>query len=124
MADATWQNQLLLQFMSRTPTRWRIDCEVGDLTNDLLTPEPALSYLRYNVRLEEGHLEALGFSDLADQKRVVALREMSVAENRFDLARIGGEAARRHVKDEHFPAAFDIPGGTAIEAGSQSIPPA
>lgn len=38
MEDANWQNQLLLQFLSRSQTPWPIDSEVGDLSADLLTP--------------------------------------------------------------------------------------
>ena len=36
MEDATWHNQLLLQYLSRTQTPWTIDSEVGDLAADLL----------------------------------------------------------------------------------------
>ena len=106
MEDANWQNQLLLQYLSRSPTPWMIDSEIEDLASDLLTPEPALSYLRYDTWLEEQSLRDLGLPDLA--VRVSSLREMSAAENRFDLARIGELAAEREVKAEHFPQAFDL----------------
>jgi hypothetical protein len=106
MDDATWQNQLLLQFLSRSATPWEIDREVGDLSGDLLTPEPALTYLRYNVRLEPGALTDLGFGALAPKAE--ALQEMSNADNRQVLADIGGAAARRDVRDEHFPDAFNL----------------
>jgi patatin-like phospholipase len=106
MDDATWQNQLILQYLSRSATPWQIDEEVGDLAGDLLTAEPVLTYLRYNVRLETGALAALGLSDLAP--RALDLREMSKAENRADLARIGDAAAATMVRDEHFPDAFNV----------------
>jgi hypothetical protein len=106
MDDATWQNQLILQYLSRTATPWEIDREVGDLAGDLLTPEPALTYLRYNVRLETTALQALGLADLA--ARAEDLREMSKAENRLDLARIGDVAAGQQVRDEHFPDTFNL----------------
>jgi Patatin-like phospholipase len=105
MDDATWQNQLILQYLSRSATRWPIDVEVGDLSDDLLTPEPALTYLRYNARLERASLAALGLADLAP--RADELREMSEAKNRGDLARIGETAAARDVLEEHLPRAFD-----------------
>ena len=99
-------DQLLLQYLSRTPTPWKIDSEVGDLASDLLTPEPALSYLRYNVWLEEQELRDLGLPELA--QNVIPLRGMSAAENRFDLAKIGELAAEREVRPEHFPNAFNL----------------
>lgn len=107
MEDASWQNQLILQYLSHTPTSWEIDREVGDLSSDLLTPEPVLSYLRYNVRLETNSLQELGMADLVPKLK--SLREMSAAENRNDLARIGEKAAEQQVRDEHFPHAFNLP---------------
>ena len=106
MDDATWQNQLVLQYLSRSATPWPIDLEVGDLSDDLLTPEPVLTYLRYNVRLETKSLAALGLTDLAP--RAEQLREMSEAKNRADLARIGAAAAAHDVREEHLPDAFDL----------------
>ena len=106
MEDSTWQNQLLLQYFSRTQTPWNIDSEVGDLASDLLTPEPALSYLRYNVWLEEQALRDLGLPELAEYTN--SLRGMSHAENRFDLAKIGEFAAELQVRPEHFPDAFNL----------------
>ncbi len=106
MADSLWQNQLILQLLSRSPTPWLIDSEVGDLTDDLLGKEPALSYLRYDAVLEKTELKRLGLDDLA--KKAASMRNMSAADNRFDLARIGETAAREQVLAEHFPAAFDL----------------
>lgn len=106
MEDASWGNQLLLQYLSRSATPWTIDREVGNLSEDLLTEKPALTYLRYNVRLERNDLHLLGLRELAE--RAVELREMSAAGNRFDLARIGQAAAERQVKEVHLPRAFDL----------------
>ena len=108
MDDATWQNQLLLQAFSRTVTPFEIDREVGDLSGDLLTREPLLTYLRYNARLETAALQALGLTDLAPKAE--ALREMSAGGNRGDLARIGEASAHAQVRDEHFPDEFNLPG--------------
>jgi hypothetical protein len=106
MDDATWQNQLLLQYLSRSATPWEIDREIGDLSTDLLGTEAALTYLRYNARIEKPALAALGLDDL--EPRAEQLREMSDADNREDLARIGDAAARQQVRDEHFPDAFNL----------------
>jgi patatin-like phospholipase/acyl hydrolase len=107
MQDANWHNQALLQWLSRSPTAAVIDREIGDLHDDLLTPQPALSYLRYNATIEADALRALGLADLAP--RAEDLREMSDADNREDLLRIGRAAAAQQVRDDHFPRAFDLP---------------
>ena len=104
--DTSWQNQLLLQYLSRSQTPWWIDDEVGDLTSDLLTPAPALTYLRYDVRLEGQALEELGLAELVP--RVESLREISAGKNRHVLAAISDKAAERQVREEHFPPAFDL----------------
>ena len=60
MPGANWQNQLMLQYSSRTKTPWQIDHEVGNLESDLLSPDPAFSYLRYDVLLNDDSLDNLG----------------------------------------------------------------
>lgn len=107
MEDASWHNQLLLQYLSNTPTSWKIDREIGDLSSDLLAPEPVLSYLRYNVRLEANNLQELGMARLVPKLK--SLREMSAAQNRDDLAKIGEKAAEKQVREEHFPEIFKRP---------------
>jgi uncharacterized protein len=107
MEDASWQNQAILQLLSRSQTPWEIDSEIGDLREDLILDKPALSYLRYDVLLEPETLEQLGLSRLTP--KLTSLREMSAAQNRHDLAKIGEEAAKQQVKEAHFPAAFDLP---------------
>ena len=93
--------------MSSRASSATIDSEIGDLSEDLLAPEPALSYVRYDVPLEADELEALDLPELAP--RAEALRDMSAAANRFDLALIGERAAARDVAETHFPRAFDRP---------------
>jgi patatin-like phospholipase/acyl hydrolase len=109
MNDANLQNQLVLQYLSRTPTRWTIDREIGDLSGDLLTPQPALTYLRYNALLEENPLNQMGLSDLTP--RLESLRLMEVGENVKDLLRIGERAAKAQEAQikQHIPAAFNLP---------------
>ena len=107
MEDATWHNQLLLQWLSKSPTAREIDREVGDLRNDRLGDVSLLTYLRYDVELSKDGLAKLG---LPLASRAEELREMSKADNRADLASIGVEAGKAHVKDEHFPVAFDLRG--------------
>jgi patatin-like phospholipase/acyl hydrolase len=107
MQDANWQNQMLLQALSRCPTRAVIDREIGDLRDDLLTPAPLLHYLRYNATLEAEALRELGLPQLAS--RAEDLRDMSDADNRQALLDIGLAAAKKQLDSVHFPAAFDVP---------------
>jgi hypothetical protein len=106
MEDTNWHNQLLLQYLSRSKTPWLIDTEVGDLSTDLLTPEPALSYVRYDVWLDTAGLQELGLDDLIPTQ--LRLRDLSAASAIGDLGRIGERGAERQVRDEHFPAVFDL----------------
>ena len=99
--DANWHNQLILQYLSNTRTPWQIDDEVGDLSSDLLPAQPALTYLRYDVKLDAETLRDLGLPELAT--RAKSLCRMSAAANRFDLALIGDRAADRQVREEHLP---------------------
>jgi patatin-like phospholipase/acyl hydrolase len=106
MYDANLQNQMLLQFISDTKTRNTIDSEIGDMSEDLLTEKPLLTYLRYNAFLDEGGLNGLGLPEMIPN--LDSLRDMSAGKNRFDLAKIGEEAAKTQVLEEHFPDAFNI----------------
>ncbi len=103
--DASDQNQLFLQWLSRSPTARQIDLEVGDLGSDLLAGRPLLHYLRYNVLLEEEALARLGFSLSPEQVEV--LRDMSESSNRFLLGEIGQKAAEQEIFADHFPEVFD-----------------
>lgn len=104
--DASWQNQLILQWMSDSPTAVMIDREIGDLRDDQLGPAPLLSYLRYNVELDAAPLTTLGCADLIAS--LESLKDMSKASNREALNRIGHAAAATQLQPEHFPATFDL----------------
>jgi len=106
MNDASWHNQLILQSISKTKTPWAIDGEIGDLSGDLLTPTPLLTYLRYNAWLDTNGLQKLGLGEMVEN--LDSLREMSNGENAGDLAKIGEAAAERQDFDEHFPDVFKI----------------
>lgn len=105
--DAANQVELVLQAISRTPTRRVIDLEVGDLAKDSLLGRPALDYLRYNVRLDAEELTSLGAPHLVPHLQ--DLRSLNGARWIADYARMGRAAAQRDVRMEHFPAAFDLP---------------
>lgn len=105
MQDADWQNQLILQLLSNSPTARHLNSEIGDLSNDLLTKEPALSYVRYNTILEVDPLKKLGFN--FTRKQTDSLQEMSDAKNCATLYDIGVKASLAEIKEDHFPTSFD-----------------
>jgi hypothetical protein len=68
MDDAAALNEILLQWLSDSPTARTIDGEIGDLGGDLLGPEPLLTYLRYDVRLERDWLAEKLALELQEQQ--------------------------------------------------------
>ena len=105
--DGNWLSQTLLQYLSRSPTPWEIDSEIGDLTGDLLTTDPKLTYLRYNVLLEEKYLDDMDLPHLA--RRVESLWDMTAEENVDALYEIGCRAADLQIEAGHFSDVFDRP---------------
>ena len=99
------QAQLILQLLSRTPTPRIIDREIGNLEHDLLTPEPLLHYLRYDVKLEPDVIESLGVGHLS--RLIKRMRRIDAAEYRHELAHIGHLASDGVILHEHFPSVFD-----------------
>jgi len=105
MGDASELNQTVLQWMSRSPMARPIDTQIDRLTGDQLGPQPLITYLRYNVDLEQRALLDVGLDYSPDQ--VSSLCGMSEVKNIAELDKIGKAAAKAQVKDEHFPLAFD-----------------
>lgn len=104
--DAGVWNQMLLQLLSRSPTPWVVDEEVGNLQDDLISPEPALNYLRYDARVTPTGLNEIGLSNLAH--RVERLHDMTNYDAREQLLDIGRRSAVRQIVPEHFPHRFDL----------------
>jgi len=111
MQDASWQNQIILQWLSQSPTSWEIDSEIGSLDGDLLvvdTESPGLiSYLRYNTWLDAEHLNPLMDKNYS-AKQIEDLVEMSNADSRFELYEIGHKAAEQELQASHFPERFTL----------------
>ena len=111
MQDASWHNQLLLQWFSNSPTAWEIDGEIGKLENDFIgnvkKEKGLLSYLRYTTWLDAPTLGPL-MNKQYTQKEIDNLVEMSNADSRFDLYDIGTAAAAKQVDPAHFPDSFKI----------------
>jgi patatin-like phospholipase/acyl hydrolase len=101
MEDANYLNQTILQYMSKSPSTSKIiDREIGDMSEDNLTSEPLLHYIRYNVKLDENDLNSLGFS--LSEKETDSLREMSESKNKELLYDIGKKASENDVDTKHF----------------------
>lgn len=108
MEDANWLGQAVLQWMSRSPTAWSIDGEVGDLSSDVLGGGPALmSYLRYELALDPQWLAKTLGVELND-RQCDALYAMDNAKNLAELTRLGRAASKVQIGPDHFPATFDI----------------
>lgn len=105
MGDASELNQTVLQWMSNSPTAVAIDSQIDTLGGDQLGPDPLITYLRYNIDLEQSALEEIGLS--YSSKKVSSLQGMSEVKNIAELDKIGIAAAESQVKDEHFPPSFD-----------------
>ncbi|WP_373496996.1 patatin-like phospholipase family protein [Aquiflexum sp.] len=101
MQDASWQNQIVLQWLSNSPTAHSIDMEIDKLDGDYLAGKPMLKYLRYNFPITVEELNKLGLEKTFTEKEVESLVEMSNAENREELYKIG-EAASSIVLNSHF----------------------
>jgi predicted acylesterase/phospholipase RssA len=108
MDDVAAMQEVLLQWMSVSPTARRIDSELGTLEGDVLGGNPLLSYVRYDVNLGAASVQELAGKD-AVSIPVENLTAMDAPENMQDLHRLGVAAGRRDVKDEHFPRRFDLP---------------
>ena len=109
MNDSNDLNQLLMQFIGRSPTARSIDSEIGDLAGEYLGGRPLLTYLRYDLALEAAELEALGRPDLADQ--TPRLRRMDRGDNARPLYELGRLAAQRDLLDAPLPRGFDLTAG-------------
>jgi hypothetical protein len=102
MQDASWQNQVLLQWISKSPTADILDMEIGDLHNDYMGSNPLISYLRYNFCINCANLNALKAEDKSyTDDDVKSLTDMSKASNRELLYQLGSKAAAA-IKPEHF----------------------
>jgi len=108
MDDASALNELVLQWLSRSPTARLIDREVGDLSNDVLGGgSPWLTYLRYESWLDSDWLRRVLRLDYTDSQ-LEALLAMDKPENMEDLIRIGEAAGEFLVEPRHFGSEFDV----------------
>jgi predicted acylesterase/phospholipase RssA len=107
MEDCGTLQELMLQWMSNSPTARPLDSEVGDLRNDLVAARPLLTYLRYNVELRRDALQTI-VPDKVATLPVETLSDMDAPENMPTLHDIGVAAGNQFVERDHFPHAFDL----------------
>lgn len=108
VSDTCWQSQEILQWMSRSPTAWRIDSEIGDLDGDSVVSGQALiSYLRYDLSLEPAWLRDILGVELTEHE-CDGLFAMDNAKNVHRLTALGNRAGAVQVQPNHFRAAFDV----------------
>jgi patatin-like phospholipase/acyl hydrolase len=102
MQDASWQNQVLLQWISNSPTADSLDLEIGDLKNDFMGGNPLITYLRYNFCITCENLNTLKAEEkIYNDDDVKSLTDMSKASNRELLYQLGSKASYA-IKPEHF----------------------
>jgi uncharacterized protein len=102
MQDASKQNQLVMQWLSKSPTAIEIDSEIGSLEMDSLGASPVFKYLRYSMPITENHLNGLQMGRSFNANDVDDLAEMSHAYNKEILYDLGAADAARTVLAAHF----------------------
>lgn len=106
MREASDLGELILQWLSESPTARSMDLQVGDLAGETLGGSPALHYLRYNVELTLDGLADIDFA--CTEPELAEIRDMAEVRHVDRLDRLGRKAGSI-VKPDHLPAAFDPP---------------
>ncbi len=111
MQDASWQNRLILQWLSQSQTAEELDMEIGDMKGDVLSGKPLITYLRYNflinkdtlndLELDEKILSEHGYDKTFDDEAAKNIVDMARAKNREILYEIGVKASSS-IEREHF----------------------
>ena len=90
-----------MQLLGETQTPWKIDSEIGDLSDMQWLKEPLFQYLRYDVRLETDWLKRELDIDVTESQ-LVEYRKMDEPKTIPELYELGKLAAKAQVKKEHF----------------------
>ena len=106
MDDCGTVVEMLMQWLSESPTAREIDSEIGKLEGDLLAGTPLLTYQRYNVSLAPNDVSAL--KPGLEKAVLKSLPQMDAPDNLEVLQELGHTAAEGQVKPEHFPQRFDL----------------
>jgi uncharacterized protein len=106
----------VLQSISRPRKRWRINSEY--LGGGLLTPEPLLTFQRYDVRLDPKGLHEDFFFQY-DDETLNRLRRLDQSDEAFLhlLHGLGRKAGEKFVEAQDFPTHFDLDGSSDVGEG-------
>jgi uncharacterized protein len=107
MDDCDRVNRATLQWLTNCLTPWIIDRAVGDMKLDSASGPQLGAYVRYNVVFEQSWLKTELGLDLPPN-RIAEIARIDDPSKLADLAAVGLEAAKRQMKPEHLPAAFDL----------------
>ncbi len=107
MNDSASLQEIMMQWISTSPTARVFDREIGDLGNDTLSGNSMLSYLRYNVDLTQESIQELD-PGLTDPKKIASLSEMDAPANMKTLHKLGVLAAERNIDSSQFDKKFDL----------------
>lgn len=101
MQDANWQNQIVLQWLSESPTAHYIDMQTETLKGDLIAGKnkKIINYLHYDFPITENDLNGLGLEQHFTMEDVESLTEMSNVENRELLYKIGLAASDKIISE-------------------------
>ena len=106
--DGNADVEVMMQWLSKSPTARTINRQLGTLDQDLLTATPLLRYLRYNVEYEREWMQQQLHLD-RDQAELDGLAQMDRPGNMGELATLGQIAAAAQIKDDHlFVEAVDV----------------
>jgi len=89
-----------MQWLGKSQDPWVINSEIGDLSNDLLTPEPLFAFQRYDLSLEQVWLKSNLNIDMPMNK-LKDLRKLDSIETIEELYQLAKLAARKQIKSEH-----------------------
>ncbi len=106
MQDSGNFQEIMLQWLSASPTARKVDLELGSLQHDVLGGTPLISYLRYNLDLSVEGITALN-PDIPE-KRMQSFSAMDAPENMDALYELGQQVAERDIDSEHFARQFDL----------------
>ncbi|MGQ0801355.1 MAG: patatin-like phospholipase family protein [Pseudomarimonas sp.] len=107
MDDCATLVETLMQWLSNGSDARVIDRELGNLGNDLLAGKPTFGYRRYQLDLTRKGVDVL--KPGVSEKTLASLPAMDKPANLDLLKELGELAAKKDVRDEHFPAVFDLP---------------
>ncbi len=108
MADTGLLEQTMMQWISNSPTSWKIDAEMGNLQEDILgNGKPLISYLRYDVSFDVKWMKD-NLDMVMSKQEVNGLEKMDNPGNVRLLSQVGTKAASIQIKPAHFPDVFNL----------------